>query len=58
MGEKQVVGLSKKQISDFQTSELVDELSQREGVETSTLAPYVEAVVKVSGPAKVLAIID
>ena len=40
------------------TCDLVNELSQREGVETSTLAPCVEAVVKVSGPAKVLVAID
>lgn len=43
---------------DKPTRDLVDELSQREGVETSTLAPCVEAVIKVSGPAKVLVIID
>lgn len=40
------------------TCKLVKELEKREGVETSALAPCVEAVVKVSGPAKVLVIID
>lgn len=44
--------------AELLTCALVNELSRREGVETSTLAPYTEATIKVSGPAKVLVVID
>lgn len=56
MREQQAVDLPKKRIVDFETSELVDELSAREEAKTSILAPFVEAAIRVSGPAKVVVV--
>lgn len=45
-------------LSSVSTSELVRELSSREGVEATTAEPYQEAQVKVNGPAVVLVVSD
>ena len=47
-----------KNISDFKTCELVEELKQREGVETHWAEPYADLDIKVNGPAVVLVVID
>ena len=45
-------------LKDYTTAELVEELSKREGVERNDIEPYVDATVKVNGPAVVLVVID
>ncbi|MFR8953503.1 MAG: BC1881 family protein [Flavonifractor plautii] len=50
--------VSRKQLSEFKTCDLVDELRKREGVETHIAEPYQDVVVSVNGPAVVLAVID
>ncbi|QQR04900.1 Lar-like restriction alleviation protein [Flavonifractor phage Chenonceau] len=50
--------VSRKQLSEFKTCDLVDELRKREGVETHIAEPYQDVVVSVNGPAVVLVVID
>ena len=50
--------VSREQLSEFKTCELVDELRKREGVETHIAEPYQDATVSVNGPAVVLVVID
>ena len=50
--------VSREQLSEFQTCDLVDELRQREGVETHIAEPYQDVTVSVNGPAVVLVVID
>ena len=50
--------VSREQLSEFKTCDLVDELRKREGVETHIAEPYQDVVVSVNGPAVVLAVID
>jgi hypothetical protein len=45
-------------LKDFKTCELVEELKQREGVETHLAEPYVDLDIMVNGPAVVLVVID
>lgn len=45
-------------LKDVPTTQLVAELSNREGVEATIAAPYQDAEVKVNGPAIVLVVID
>lgn len=45
-------------LSQVETAELVEELSQREGVERTIAEPYQDVQVKVNGPAIVLVVID
>lgn len=47
-----------KDITDFKTWELVEELKKREGVEAQWAEPYKDLEVKVNGPAIVLIVID
>lgn len=47
-----------KDIKDFKTCELVDELKEREGVEAQWAEPYKDLEVKVNGPAIVLIVTD
>ncbi|MFQ9515308.1 MAG: BC1881 family protein [Eubacterium sp.] len=48
-----------KNIKDYKTCELVEELKKREGVEYDEIRPYVEKDLGViSGPAIVLTVID
>lgn len=55
MEEKQAIDLPKKRIIEFETGELVDELSsRRESVECSRLSKSASASVRVDGPAVVL----
>ena len=42
----------------MRTQELVDALSQREGVEKITVKPYEDKTVEVNGPAVILVITD
>lgn len=49
----------KAKLKEYSTSELVEELKQREGVEFDELQPYVEKDLGViSGPAIVLTVMD
>ena len=50
--------VSREQLSEFITCDLVDELRKREGVETHIAAPYQDVTVSVNGPAVVLVVID
>lgn len=50
--------VSREQLSEFKTCELVDELRKREGVETHIAEPYQDVTVSVNGPAMVLVVID
>ena len=50
--------VSREQLSEFKTCDLVDELRQREGVETHIAEPYQDVTVSVNGPAVVLVVID
>ena len=50
--------VSREQLSEFKTCELVDELKKREGVETHIAEPYQDVTVSVNGPAMVLVVID
>ncbi len=47
-----------KELKDFETCELVEELRKREGVESHRAAPYEEKEYSVNGPALVLIVID
>jgi hypothetical protein len=46
------------ELSNFKTYELVEELKNREGVETHIAEPYANIKVEVDGPAIVLVVID
>lgn len=48
----------KKQLSSFSTKELVEELKEREGVETEIVEPYKDKQIIVNGPAIVLTVVD
>ena len=48
----------KKNIKDFSTKELHDELIMRGGVETIVLDPYEKKEITVEGPATVFIVID
>jgi hypothetical protein len=48
----------KKELKDFETYELVEELRNREGVELHRADPYEEKEYSVNGPALVLIIVD
>jgi len=50
--------VSREQLSEFKTCDLVDELRKREGVETHIVEPYQDVTVSVNGPAVVLVVID
>ena len=50
--------VSREQVSEFKTCDLVDELRKREGVETHIAEPYQDVTVSVNGPAVVLVVID
>lgn len=50
--------VSREQLSEFKTCELVDELRKREGVETHIAEPYQDVTVSVNGPVMVLVVID
>ena len=50
--------VSREQLSEFRTCDLVDELRKREGVETHIAEPYQDVTVSVNGPAVVLVVID
>lgn len=45
-------------IEDIKTCELVEELIEREGVETIIAEPYEEKTITVCGPAIILKVID
>lgn len=47
-----------KNLKDYQTCELVDELKRREGVQHRTVGPYDDDHIDVIGPAVVLVVID
>lgn len=51
-------GELKKELKDFETYELVEELRNREGVESHRADPYEEKEYSVNGPALVLIIVD
>lgn len=46
------------ELSSISTRELVEELKNREGVETNTIGPSASVTVKAEGPAIVLVVID
>ena len=50
--------VSREQLSEFKTCDLVDELRKREGVETHIAEPYQDVTASVNGPAVVLVVID
>ena len=50
--------VSREQLSEFKTCDLVDELRKREGVETHIAEPYQDVTVSVNGPAVVMVVID
>lgn len=50
--------VSREQLSEFKTCDLVDELRKREGVETHIAEPYQDVTVSVNSPAVVLVVID
>lgn len=47
-----------KHLKTYSTKDLVDELKNREGVEVSSIAPYMNVNYTVEGPAIVLTVID
>ena len=51
--------MNKSNILDwFTTSELVNELATREGIEVKTVVPYQDKTVSVNGPAVILVVTD
>lgn len=56
--ENQKTGHNKLPIELFTTAELVEELRQREAVDSFTLAPYEEKEIKIDGAAVVLIVTD
>lgn len=50
--------VSREQLSEYKTCDLVEELRKREGVETHIAEPYQDVAVSVNGPAVVLVVID
>ena len=58
MGIKALRPVSREQLSEFKTCELVEELRKREGVETHIAEPYQDVAISVNGPAVVLVVID
>ena len=58
MAIKALRPVSREQLSEFKTCDLVDELRKREGVETHIAEPYQDVTVSVNGPAVVLVVID
>ena len=50
--------VSREQLSEYKTCELVEELRKREGIETHIAEPYQDVAVSVNGPAVVLVVID
>ncbi|MDE7324341.1 MAG: BC1881 family protein [Lachnospiraceae bacterium] len=46
------------ELSNFKTCELVEELKNREGVETQMAEPYEDVKIETNGPAIVLMITD
>ena len=50
--------VSREQLSEFKTCDLVDEIRKCEGVETHIAEPYQDVTVSVNGPAVVLVVID
>lgn len=46
------------ELEDIKTSDLVEELKKREGVETRWAEPHNDLMLKISGPAVVLIVID
>lgn len=46
------------ELKEYSTKDLVDELKQREGVETTIADPHHDVGIMVSGPAVVLVVID
>lgn len=55
---KEVHALACKSVYKMPTSELVEELMKREGVETTIAEPYEDVVVAANGPAIILKVID
>lgn len=51
-------GENEMNIKEFSTKELVDELKEREGVNTITAEPYEKKIVDLEGPAIVLVVTD
>lgn len=49
---------NKNELRNYKTYELVEELKNREGVETHVAEPYKDVSVQINGPAIVLVIID
>ena len=49
---------TRKDLSDFSTAEIVEELKKREGVETHMIGPSASIKVEAGGPAIVLVVID
>ena len=47
-----------RNLESVSTKDLVEELKQRDGVETTIAVPYVDAEIKVNGPATILTITD
>ena len=47
-----------RELSEFKTCDLVDEIRKCEGVETHIAEPYQDVTVSVNGPAVVLVVID
>lgn len=45
-------------LKEFETKDLVEELSKRAGVESTTVEPFQSVNIEVSGPAIVLQVID
>jgi hypothetical protein len=56
--EKPMNQTGEAQLRNIPTNELLEELSNREGVTATTVAPYQDKTVTVSGPAVVVVIID
>lgn len=52
------MGLLKRELKDFSTKELCDELARREGVGTVECKPYEPMAIQVDGPAIVFVVID
>lgn len=48
----------RKNLTEYKTCELVEELKKREGVEAHLAEPYEDIELKVNGPAIVLVVID
>lgn len=51
-------GENEMNIKEFSTKELVDELKEREGVNTITAEPYEKNIVDLEGPVVVLVVTD